>query len=338
MRATVPPLISILLPALNAAATLPACVRSVWRQTETRWQCVIVDDGSTDHTAAYVRQVSERDARFTIVTTPHRGLVAALNTGLAHCRGQFIARMDADDLMHRDRLALQVRALNQAPALAAVGCHVRLFPRAHLRDGRREYERWLNHIDSPRRVREDAFVECPIAHPTLLIRRDVLAAFGYRDAGWPEDYDLVLRLLVSGHEIGVVPRRLLAWRDGPARLSRTHAMYDLARFAPCKAAFLATHFLRAADTYVLWGYGETARALRRALLVHGKRPAYVVEVHRGRVGNTIHGAPVIGPSELPRIPRLPLVASVAGETPRQQIRAAMAAMGFVELRDFICAA
>ena len=54
-----------------------------------------------------------------------------------------------------------------------------------------------------------------------MVRRTVLAAVGYRDRGWPEDYDLVLRLLAAGPEIGVVPRRLLAWRDGPGRLTRT---------------------------------------------------------------------------------------------------------------------
>src|SRR5262249_36684296 len=213
-----------------------------------------------------------------VMSMPHGGIVAALETGLVECRAPLVARMDADDVMHRGRLAAERAALDADPGLAAVGCHVRFFPRRAMTDGLRDYERWLRSIDSPRRVREDAFVECAVAHPTLMIRRDVLARVRYRDAGWPEDYDLVLRLLAAGHEIGVVPRRLVAWRDAPGRLTRTSPIYAQERIVACKAAYLADGFLAGGDAYVLWGHGGTGRALRRALAAHGKHPIHVVEV------------------------------------------------------------
>ena len=332
------PEISILLPTYQAEATLDICLRSVARQSEPRWECIVVDDGSTDGTRAVAERFAALDGRFRVLATPHRGLVAALNTGLERCRGRVVARMDADDVMHRERLAAQLRALNDAPDLAAVGCHVRLFPRARLTDGLRAYERWLGGIDSPGGVRAEAFVECPVAHPTLMVRTEVLRRAGYRDAGWPEDYDLVLRLLGQGREIGVVPRRLLAWRDGPRRLWRAGATYRLERFTACKAAFLAAHFLAESDRYLLWGYGPTGRNLCRALLAHGKRPSHVVEVHPGRIGNRIDGAPVISVEELRAHPRSPLVAAVAGERPRREIRDMLSGLGLRETRDFVCAA
>ncbi len=332
------PLVSVLLPVWNAATTLAACLRSVQRQTEPRWQCVIVDDGSDDDSLAYARWFATQDPRFEVIATAHQGLVPALHTGLAHCRGRFIARMDADDLMHRQRLAMQVRALEECPNLAAVGCHVRLFPRQGLLEGRRIYERWLNSIDTSCRVRQEAFVECPIAHPTLMIRRQVLRALGYRDCGWPEDYDLLLRLLTQGYTVGVVPCRLLSWRDRPQRLSRCSPTYALERFTACKAAFLAASFLRDTETYMLWGYGDTGKALRRALLAHGKSPSYIVELHPGRLGNRIHNAPVIRPEALVRVPRCRMVVSVAGVQARREIRHMMTRLGYVELRDFVCAA
>jgi glycosyltransferase involved in cell wall biosynthesis len=332
------PLISVLLPVWNAAATLPACLQSVLRQTEQRWQCIIVDDGSWDASRAYAQQFADQDPRFQIIAMSHQGLVTALNTGVRHCRGRFIARMDADDLMHRDRLAVQMQALHDNPALAAVGCHVRVFPRRHLQDGRRAYEHWLNGINTARRVREEAFVECPIAHPTLMIRRDVLAACPYRERGWPEDYDLILRLLTHGYTLSVVPQRLLSWRDGPERLSRISPTYALERFTACKAAFLATTFLAGTNGYILWGYGATGKALRRALLSYDKQPAYIVDLHPGRLGKTIHHAPVIPPETLPQVPRRPIVVSVAGAKARGEIRAAMAQMNFQELQHFVCAA
>ncbi|UCE87193.1 MAG: glycosyltransferase family 2 protein, partial [Deltaproteobacteria bacterium] len=320
------PRVSVLLPAWNAEATLPAALMSVMRQTETRWECIVVDDGSRDTTLDIARRFAARDARIRVLELPHRGLVPALRAGLEACRGRTVARMDADDLMHRERLRAQLAWLRAHPDLGAVGCHVRLFPRARLREGLREYERWLNAIDSPERVRREAFVECPVAHPTLAIRRALLETFGYRDRGWPEDYDLVLRLLGAGHAIGVVPRRLVAWRDRAERLSRTSDRYAIERFTACKAEFLAAGFLAGSERYVLWGYGGTGKALRRALLAHGRRPAHIVELHPGRLGERIHGAPVIPPHELTRVTRRPVVVSVAGETARSEIRAELAAM------------
>jgi hypothetical protein len=246
--------------------------------------------------------------------------------------------MDADDVMHRERLAMQVAALDADGGLAAVGCHVRMFPRQALTAGRLAYERWLNSLTSDADVRRDAFVECPIAHPALMVRRDALPAEGYRDTAWPEDYDLVLRLLADGARIGVVPRRLVAWRDSANRLSRRDARYGLDRFTACKAAFLARGFLGRGDEYALWGYGDTGKALARALTGHGKRPATIVEVHPGRIGQRISGTPVVGLDAVRSLRGTPLIVSVAGAGPRAEIRAHLARCGFVEGRDYVCAA
>jgi glycosyltransferase involved in cell wall biosynthesis len=334
----VEPRISVLIPARDAEATLATALRSVARQRETRFECVVVDDGSRDGTRELARRFADADPRFQVVAAPRNGLVPALNLGLARCRSPFVARMDADDWMHRERLAAQLELLADDPSLCGVGCHVRLFPRRSLRQGMRAYERWLCSIDSPDRVRRDAFIECPLAHPTLLIRRDELLSLGFRDVGWPEDYDLLLRLLERGLRIGVVPRRLLGWRDSARRLSRIHPAYAQRRFTECKASFLARGFLAGSEEYVLWGYGATGRALRRALALHGKRPSHVVELHPGRVGQRIHGAPVIAPSALPALRGRAIVVSVAGEAPRHEIRAALSAMQFRELHEFVCAA
>ena len=330
--------VSILLPAYCAEATLAAALRSIQRQTENCWECVVVDDGSSDATAAVARGFAERDPRFLVRSLAQGGLVRALNHGLEACGAPLIARMDADDLMHRQRLALQIRALDGDPSLDALGCHVRLFPRAALAEGMRDYERWLCSIDSPDRVRAEAFVECPVAHPTLVIRRELLKQMRYRERGWPEDYDLILRLLAAGKKIGVLPRRLLCWRDGPDRLSRSSPVYATPRFTACKAAFLAEGFLARSAEYVLWGYGGTGKGLRRALLEYGRYPSHIVELHPARLGTRIHGAPVIPPEALETLRHRPIIASVAGAGPRQEIRGDLRRMGFREGIDFVCAA
>lgn len=297
-----------------------------------------MDDGSEDGTLELARALARRDARIRPLARPRAGVVAARNAGLEDCRGRFIALMDADDLMQRRRLELQVRALEEDGELAGVGAWPRLFPRAGLQDGMLDYEAWLRSVDSPRALAAEAFVECPVAHPTLIFRAEVLRELGYRDQGWPEDYDLVLRALAGGRRLGVVPRALHHWRRSPAGLTQTHPAYTVEKFTACKAEFLASGFLAEHAEYLLWGYGGTGRMLRKALLEHQKRPSHVVEIHPGRLGQTIHGAPVIAPYHLPRVPRHPILVSVAGSQARRVIRATLAEMGYAEGADFVCAA
>ncbi|RKY17819.1 MAG: glycosyl transferase, partial [Planctomycetota bacterium] len=278
------------------------------------------------------------DPRFRLLSASHRGVVDALSLGLSECAGRYVARMDADDLMRRERLAAQLAALEGDPGLAGVGCHVRLFPRMGLTDGMVRYESWLNAVTSAADVQREAFIECPLAHPTLMLRTDVLRRHPYRDRGWPEDYDLLLRLHASGSRLGVVPRRLLAWRDDPQRLSRTHERYALDAFTSCKAAALAQTFLKDHDEYVLWGLGDTGKALRRALLEHGLRPSHIVELHPGRMGQLIDGALVIPPGDLKNVLPRKVVVSVAGAGARAHIRQALREDGLAELRDYVVTA
>jgi glycosyltransferase involved in cell wall biosynthesis len=332
-----PARVSVLLPAWNAARTIQACLRSIQRQSETDWECVVVDDGSTDATAAVVTSFAQQDRRIRLIAGERRGLVSTLNEGLEHCRAPLVARMDADDLMHRERLARQIEALAADSTLAGVGCHVRLFPRRTISTRRREYEAWLNSLTTAEQVARDAYVECPVAHPTLMMRRE-MAQLNYCDEGWPEDYDLVLRALSRGLRIGMVPRRLLSWRDRPDRLSRTDQRYGVARFTACKAHYLARQFLAGTDQYVLWGYGSTGRTLRQELARHHKTPSHIIEVKSSRIGQRIHGAPVVPLSSLAALRGQPIVVSVARDGPRQQIRQELSSHGFVEGRDYVCAA
>ena len=101
---------------------------------------------------------------------------------------------------------------------------------------------------------------------------------------------------------------------------------------------MARGFLAHDDRYILWGYGDTGKSLARALARRGKRPAAIIEVHPRRLGQLIAGVPVVAPTALDGLERMPVVVSVAGLAPRTEIRATLARIGFSELRDFVCAA
>ena len=102
------PLVSILLPVRNEACHLPTALRSLQRQTQRNWELVAVDDGSTDSTPDILQDFADKDSRIRLLKQPAKGLVAALNNGLVICRGEFVARMDGDDVCHPQRLEKQL--------------------------------------------------------------------------------------------------------------------------------------------------------------------------------------------------------------------------------------
>lgn len=329
------PAATVLIPARNAAATLEACLRSVARQTARDWECLVIDDGATDETAAIVRARAASDPRFRVEAARGRGLVAALAEGLAHARGRNVVRLDADDWMLRDRIEAQTALLDR---FEIVGCGVRRFPRAALGPGMRAYEAWLNALRDPGAIARDAFVECPVAHPAIAARTATLRRLGYRDAGWPEDYDLVLRALEAGIGIGTVPRRLVAWRISPDGASATDPRYGIDRFERCKAHYLCRGLLNGHDRFDLWGYGGTGRAIARALDRLGRRPRRIVDVHPGRIGGTAANAPVVAPDAVAPPDGTPMLVSVAGSEPRTRIRTFLHDLGYRDGADFVCVA
>jgi hypothetical protein len=331
-----PPL-SVLLPARDAGPFLADALGSLRAQSFADFELVAVDDASTDQTGALLADAARRDERIRIVRGPGRGISAALNAGLAQCRGELVARMDADDLALPQRFERQIGLLAQRPELAAVGSQVEIFPREAMTDGLKAYESWLNALTSPEAIRRDRFVESPLVHPAAMIRTEALrAAGGWRDEGWPEDWALWLELLARGHSLGNVPEVLLRWRDRPDRLTRVHPSYAPEAIVRLKARYLAQGPL-AAGRCVLWGAGKTGRALSRALATRGVAVERFVDIDPKKIGHQLHGVEVVAPGQLGGYQGVHLVAAVGAKGARELIRAHLSAKGWIEVEQFSCA-
>jgi glycosyltransferase involved in cell wall biosynthesis len=331
--------VAVLLPARDAVRTVRAAARSILRQTHRDLALVAVDDGSTDGTGEVLHRLAERDPRVVVVQGPGEGIARALNRALARADAPLVARMDADDLAHPRRLALQLEALAAVPSLAAVGSQVRLFPRRVLRPGMVRYVEWLNGLTTPALVDRDLFVEAPLVHPAALIRREALERIGgWRDGPFPEDYDLWLRLVEAGGALSNVPRVLLGWRESAGRLTRTDGRYALPNHRALKAAALSRTWLAGRREVAIWGAGETGKAMADALAREGIRAALFVEVDAKKIGRTARGAPVVGVDQLARARGLPLLVAVGAAGARELIRAELERAGWQEVRDFRCVA
>ncbi len=337
------PTVSILLPVRDAGAHLKSCLRSIERQTLRDFEVVAVDDGSRDGSGERLRARARRDARYRVIPGPATGLVAALNVGLEHCRGELVARLDADDAMTPQRLELQAETLQREATLEVVSCRVRSIPRARIAEGFRRYDSWLNSLLTHDDILRERFVESPVAHPSVMARRSTLLGVGgYRDMGWAEDYDLWLRLLASGARFAKVDRVLHLWRDHPGRLTRTDGRYSVERFLACKAHHLVAGPLSGADQVLIWGAGQTGRRLAKALRELGVEPAAFVDVDAKKLGRQPGGVPVHGVGDLLRLvrrrSRTVVLVAVARRGARDLIRPRLKRRGLVEGRDYWCVA
>ncbi len=331
-------LVSVLIPARDAAPTIGAALRSVRAQTLPRWEAVVVDDGSSDGTAEVVRSMAAVDPRIRLLPRPGRGIVAALNDGLDACRAPLVARFDADDLMHKHRLERQVALLRSRPDVSGVSSWVRCFPRRTMRAGMSLYEQWQNSLLEPDAITHERFVESPLVHPSVTVRRDVLTdAGGWHDTAWPEDWDLWLRLIETGHRFAKVPRVLHFWREGASRLTRNEGRYAAERLTEIRAHYLARGPLRGRRA-VIWGAGPVGKTLSRALDAEGAQVEAFIDVDPRKIGQRVHGKPVLDYSAIRQIRPAMLLAAVGSAKARQQIREAAVSAGFVEGSDFLACA
>ncbi len=331
--------LSILLPFRDAAETLDECLDSIQAQTSPDFELIAVNDHSRDASPALIAQRVHDDPRIRLLDAPEPGLVAALNHGLHAARGQLIARMDADDRMHPERLARQTRYLAQHPDITLVASRAHLFPEARIHKGYREYMRWQNRLLTPTQIADEIYVESPFAHPSVTFRRAaILAAGGYRHGPFPEDYELWLRLHHLRLAMAKLPQTLLEWRESPHRTSRTDPRYIRQSFDRLRADYLARdpRLLASAHDLAYWGAGRNTRKRCAHLIDKGFPPSAWIDIDPNKIGNRVQGARVHPPEWLRRTPRPLVLVYVANHGARDLITAQLEGYGYRRAKDFIC--
>jgi len=330
------PRISVILPVRDAALFLEESLLSLRAQTLADHEIVAIDDGSTDESPALLQKFAAGDPRITVLRRTG-DLVAALNAGLRAARAPLIARMDADDVAHAERLERQARRLDEDARVDLVGCRVVVDPSAGA--GMRAYVEWSNGLLDHDQIVRDLFVESPLVHPTLMMRASALRALGgWRAFDGPEDYDLWLRAHAAGLRFGKLGEPLLLWRDRPGRLTRVDPRYAAARFLALKIEHIERTHLGPGRDAVIWGAGKIGKSWARALRARGRSVAGFVEVDPAKIGQRIQGAPVVAVAGAGRFEGALHLAAVGQPGARARIRAEAARLGIRDGRDLLAVA
>jgi glycosyltransferase involved in cell wall biosynthesis len=223
------PVITVLMPVYNAEKFLREAINSVLDQSRSDFEFLIIDDGSTDSSAEIIRTYDDPRISF-VQLQNNRGLIATLNAGLDMAKGTYIARMDADDICHRDRLAMQLEFMENHEEIAVCGTWFQMSPSGQV----------VRHPSGDAEIRSAMLSYCALGHPTTMLRASVLAEMSLRyNESYPaaEDYELWTQIVPKG-SLANLPHVLLQYREHEGQVSAQMQAAQLLHAGRCRVNML----------------------------------------------------------------------------------------------------
>lgn len=261
------PLISILLPFKDEGWFLRDCLESIIAQTFEDWECILLNDHSTDNSESIALEFCALDQRFRLYQNQGHGIIEANVLGISLSSGKYITRMDGDDLMPPKKLELFYNAIKDKTAGAVVTGKVKFFPEENCGPGTKFYESWLNERCRLNDHHEQIWRECTLANPNwLMSKEDLLNLGGFKDYEYPEDYEMMLRVVLNGYNIESVHEVTHLWRQHGQRHSMTSEDYGTQKFMEMKWRFYKQTFANQNNQKLLiLGNGKKSKILQEIL-------------------------------------------------------------------------
>lgn len=329
------PEISIILPFFNAENTLEAAAESILNQTFQDFELLLVNNNSTDSSNFIANNLAEKDSRIRLLKEEKQGVAHAMNYGLQNSRGKYIARMDADDIAHPERMAKQVQFLIENPEIGLVGSDVKYVSHNENTAGFQRFVDWANSFQTPEEIELNRFVEIPVVNPTILFRRNLFEKYdGCRYGDFPEDYEMQLRYLEAGVKMAQLPEPLLEWHDYSSRLTRTDKRYSIEAFFRVKAKYFYNWSVINNPFHpIIWVWGAGRKTRQRAKLLENEGliiKGYIdINKLKTTTKTTLHF------TEIPDAGEIFIVQMVTKLGARELIKEFLLKANYVEGEDFI---
>ena len=281
-------MISILTPFRNAEPFFSECLQSILDQSYENWELILVDDASTDESHATALAFQSKDARIKLYSNGTPGLIHALRLAFSKTSGQFITRMDADDIMPSNKLMdLRSALINKGKRHVAVG-YVKYFSEQTLGEGYTFYENWLNNLTEKENNYSEIYRECVIPSPNFLIHKSDLEIIGaFHPDIYPEDYDLAFRMYKNDFKVVSANSLTHLWRDHQNRSTRTQEHYQILNFIPLKVKHFVEIDFIPTKTLVLWGAAKKGKLIARQLIERDIPFKWVTE-NPQRIGHNVY--------------------------------------------------
>lgn len=280
------PKVSVILPFYNAGLTLNRAIASIDSQSLKSFECILINNNSTDKSVEIAKNQTEKDKRFILIHEKKQGVMFASNAGSELARGKYIARMDADDFSYPNRLKLQVNFLNANPDYGAVAGMVKHISHSENTKGFARYVDWVNSVQTYDEILNSQFIESPIANPSAMWRREVAEKHGmYKYGDFPEDYEMWLRWLSNGVKIKKLGETVLDWYDSDTRVTRTQSIYSDSAFYRIKTKYLAKWLEKNNPFHpriAVWGASRISRRRARLLMQYGIEIECYIDIKRNR--------------------------------------------------------
>lgn len=324
------PLVSVIIPFYNPP-NIPIAIQSILSQSYQNFELILVDNNSS---IKYLKSINRflTDQKVSLIKESNQGVVHAMNAGIRYANGDFIMRMDADDISDPLRIKKQLQAFAKDPTLGVVSGMVTY--KGHDRfKGFKHYVSWLNTIVTSQEITLNQFVELPLVNPSLIFRKQVFERYGlFKDGNFPEDYELFLRLQQHKVKMAKVPFNVLTWIDSDHRLTRTDSRYSVDAFYRIKSKYLS-YWLEKNNPFHpnihIWGAGKLSKKRSKYLLNYGIKITGYIDV--------VKKAWIIHYEDVPNDPHYFIVSYVSNRGAREKIREFLSNKGYEEGVNFILA-
>lgn len=332
---TTTPLVSIIMAAKDTAPYLHECLDSILAQTYPHWELIAINDHSSDETPAILEEYAQKDSRVKVFHSDRKKLIPTLKYGYQFVKGDLINRMDSDDRMPHDKLAVLVTAwLKYGKGTIIAGGTEHFVDEGEVGGGFLRYEEWLNSVARNNAHYIEIYKECVIpSHCWIIHKDDFDKVDGFNPEVYPEDYDLCFRFYKHQLKVIGIDKVLHHWRDRSNRISRTWDEYKDNRYYDMKLRYFYELDRDFSRPLVLWGTGRNGKDMAKLLLKQNDTFHWVSDSER-KIGVDIYGVQTEHFEAIQSLNNPQIIITVASPDGKEEISNQLDQWGKLPVNDY----